>query len=265
MNDEFSKRSDDEVAQAMHAALAQTVARAAPASGDWTKVVTDARRARTVRRVVVGSAGVVVLLAVAGFATASGGERRGVSVVGTETTTTSGAKQSGTGVLAFRPVLGSIPFGTANATPGRTTSSAAPQRVTDCQGGRLASAPSNQAADRDVIIADRARSACYMLGPTVLTGEHIASVDVVQNPITNDWELNVHFDNDDFVKKVASVYAEKRVAIVVDGIVESAPTINPGITGRDVTISGVFDKATATSVAEKIAPTGVKVVPAPNG
>ena len=261
MNDDFSKGTDDEVAQAMQAALAQTVARAAPASGDWTKVVTDARQARMVRRVVVGSACVVVLLAVVGFAAASAGGRRGVSVVGTETTTTSGATRSGADVLAFRPVLGSIPFGTANATAGETTASAAPQQVTDCRGGRLATAPANQAVDRQVIIADRSKSACYLLGPTILTGEHVASVEVVQSDVTNDWELDLHFDNDDFVKKVASVYVGKQIAIVVDGVVESAPTINQGITGRDVTISGAFDKATATSVGERIMPSGVKVVP----
>jgi preprotein translocase subunit SecD len=37
-----------------------------------------------------------------------------------------------------------------------------------------------------------------------------------------------------------------------DHVVESAPTVNQGITGRDITISGNFDEATARSIAKQL-------------
>jgi preprotein translocase subunit SecD len=51
------------------------------------------------------------------------------------------------------------------------------------------------------------------------------------------------------VKKVATPYVNKQVAIELDGIVQSAPTINSGITGRDVTISGQFTSKQAHQLA----------------
>ena len=45
---------------------------------------------------------------------------------------------------------------------------------------------------------------------------------------------NIHFKNNDFVDKIAGPLVGKQVAIELDGVVQSAPTINPGITGRDV-------------------------------
>ena len=63
------------------------------------------------------------------------------------------------------------------------------------------------------------------------------------------WEVNVHFKNNDFVQKVAKPYVNKQVAIELDGVVQSAPTINQGITGQDVTISGNFTSKEAHQLA----------------
>ncbi len=51
------------------------------------------------------------------------------------------------------------------------------------------------------------------------------------------------------MQKVAGPYVNQRVAIELDGVVQSAPTINPGITGRSVQISGAFSKGEATDLA----------------
>ena len=89
--------------------------------------------------------------------------------------------------------------------------------------------------------------------PTLLPGTNVAGAQAEVNPATNAWEVNVHFADDAFVTKVATPYVGKRIAIVLDGVVLSAPTIEPGITGRDITISADFDEATAR-VATEISP-----------
>ena len=100
--------------------------------------------------------------------------------------------------------------------------------------------------------ADRHKTACYALGPVVLTGHNIATARAVVNQTTSQWEVDLHFSNDDFVTKVAQPYVNQEVAIVLDAVVESVPTINAGITGRDITFSGDFDEATARAIAKKL-------------
>jgi preprotein translocase subunit SecD len=119
-----------------------------------------------------------------------------------------------------------------------------------CEGGRLVTRAAT--AGSQVILADRDKKNCYALGPTLLTGANVERADPVMNPVTNAWEVNVHFNNDDFVQKVAKPEVLKQVAIVLDGVVQSAPMINPGITGRDVTISGAFDEPTARHIAAEL-------------
>ena len=110
-------------------------------------------------------------------------------------------------------------------------------------------APAKQTPGAQVVLADVQKLSCYVLGPTLLTGRNVGSADAVSDPTTGAWDVNVHFANDDFVQKVAKPYVDKQIAIDLDGVVQSAPTINPGITGSDVTISGAFDEATARDVA----------------
>jgi preprotein translocase subunit SecD len=57
-----------------------------------------------------------------------------------------------------------------------------------------------------------------------------------------------HFKNNDFVDKIAG-RTSTAVAIELDGVVQSAPTINQGITGRDVQISGDFSQGEAKDLA----------------
>jgi preprotein translocase subunit SecD len=109
------------------------------------------------------------------------------------------------------------------------------------------------ATNPQVVLPDKAdkhgkHQLCYVLGPTLLTGKNIGSAKKFLDQ-TNGWQVNVGFKNDDFVKKIAGPYVNKNVAIVLDGIVQSAPNINPGITGRNVTISGTFSEKEAGDLA----------------
>ena len=143
----------------------------------------------------------------------------------------------------------------ASTTPATTPGSTTPtQQTSSCQEGKLVT-PRNKdtAANPQVILPDKPakngkHSLCYVLGPTLLTGKNIGKATKFLDP-TNGWQVNVTFKNDDFVKKIAGPYVNKNVAIVLDGIVQSAPTINPGITGRNVTISGTFSEKEAGDLA----------------
>jgi len=114
------------------------------------------------------------------------------------------------------------------------------------------------AASKGGAFHDYPKTVCYTLGPTIMTGSSIARAQAVADQ-NGQWEINVTFGNDDFVNKVAKRYVNQEIAIVVDGVVYSAPKINFGITGRDVTISGNFtaqqakDLAAALSVRKSFA------------
>lgn len=160
--------------------------------------------------------------------------------------------------LSFREVLGEMPYGVS------TTASVAagPDAASSCRGGRLVTPPAKQTRDAQIVLTDLQKSACYVLGPTLLTGTNVGSADAVVDPTSALWIVNVHFTNDDFVNKVASVELNKQIAIILDGVVQSAPTIEPGITGSDVTISGLYDEATARAVAARIDPSSRSRTPA---
>ncbi|MDQ1457349.1 MAG: preprotein translocase subunit SecD [Actinomycetota bacterium] len=137
--------------------------------------------------------------------------------------------------------------GATTTVKGATTTTTVPAAdAGTCRDGKLVTP---DVADKEVILPDLNRTACYALGPTILTGRNVGTATAVVDTTTAAWIVNVHFKNDDFVKKVATPYVNKQVAIELDGIVQSAPTINSGITGRDVTISGQFTSKQAHQLA----------------
>jgi preprotein translocase subunit SecD len=93
---------------------------------------------------------------------------------------------------------------------------------------------------------------CFVVGPVLLTGAGVVSATVEYDSNSTQWAVNIHFANNDFVTKVAVPYLNKTIAIVLNGVVQAAPIINPGITGSDVEISSNFTRAAATNVAASI-------------
>jgi preprotein translocase subunit SecD len=139
---------------------------------------------------------------------------------------------------------------------GSTTTTTTPQQQpTSCQEGKLATPRDQDTADaQQVILPDfpgenGEHKECFVLGPTIMTGRDVSSADKTVDPQTGGWQVDVEFKNDDFVNKVAGPYVNQRVAIALDGVVYSAPVINPGITGRRVTISGDFAEKDAGQLA----------------
>lgn len=183
---------------------------------------------------------------------------------GTATTTPTVPGSASGDVLVFREVLGTIPYGSANGSPVSASSvppaSAGPS---SCDGGRRVTSPAEQTAAASVVLADSKRELCYLLGPTLVTGHNVSTADAVFDDMISEWAVNVHFATDDFLQKVASVEVGKEIAIVVAGVLQSVPTINPGITGRDVEIAGSFDddEAAARRIAAIIDPSSASRTP----
>jgi preprotein translocase subunit SecD len=196
---------------------------------------------------------VAVLMGAACGSAAHGTAKR----ISTAKTTTTVARSSDGSALTFREVLATIPY--SSSTPASVPADVG--QPASCDDGRLVTAPTKRTPGARVVLADAQKVSCFVLGPTLLTGRNVGSADAVSNPTTGAWEVNVHFDNDDFVKKVASVEVDRQIAIVLDGVVQSAPTVTPGIAGRDVTVSGDFDEATARHIAARIGPSGASSTP----
>src|SRR5262249_21917609 len=123
---------------------------------------------------------------------------------------------------------------TTTTKPGTTTTTT---KKISCR--TLLTPKSQQKASASVVLpAKDPVGACYELGPTVLTGKRVktASASYGQDSSGSGWGVDATFRGDDFVQKVATPFVGKQVAIELDGVVQSAPTINPGITGRTVRI-----------------------------
>jgi len=138
---------------------------------------------------------------------------------------------------------------TTTTVKGATTTTTKPAAAANdgtCQNGK---AVTPDVADKQVILPDLKNTACYLLGPTILTGRNVGTATAQVNSTTAEWEVNVHFKNNDFVDKIAKPFVNKSVAIELDGVVQSAPNINPGIVGQDVTISGNFSSKEAHNLA----------------
>jgi len=147
-----------------------------------------------------------------------------------------------TGELRFRPVLAVMPYASDTA----ASSQGAPST---CRNGTLITPPGSSASGARVVLADLQKTACFVLGPTLIDGTDVDGALAVKNPESSQWQVDIRFRNNDFVTKVAVPYVHRQIAIELDGVVQSAPVINPGITGRDVTISGTFTQTYARALA----------------
>jgi preprotein translocase subunit SecD len=136
--------------------------------------------------------------------------------------------------------------GVTPATAGPTTT--VPQQAFPGCAALIKQSPPDTDAAQEVILPDRDKTSCYVLGPAIVTGKSVGSAKA-QYDTTDGWVTSIHFKNSDFLDKIAGPLVGKNVAIELDGVVQSAPTINKGITGRDVQISGNFSQGDAQKLA----------------
>ncbi len=109
--------------------------------------------------------------------------------------------------------------------------------------------PDADDADRYVLLPSLDRNSIYVLAPAELTGEVVQSA-TADFP-NGQWEVVVQMTSQgaDQFDAMAQVYFGQRVAIELDGVVYSAPTINAREFNGRAVISGNFDETEAKDLA----------------
>lgn len=152
------------------------------------------------------------------------------------------------GILAFRAVQAQFPWtappSTGSTAPGQTPFPGCAKLVEDSR---------KQHSEQQAVLPARDHASCYTVGPVLLTGASIDLASVLHDSTSSQWAINVHFADDAFLDKIAKPLVGQQITIDLDSVVQSAPTINPGITGNDVEITGSFTKQQAIDVVARIA------------
>jgi len=116
-------------------------------------------------------------------------------------------------------------------------------------------ADGNGPANQHVVACDKDNQVKYLLAPAKVVGTDVksATATVRQGPngtVTGDWIILVSFTGSGQQKftKLTEETTNKQVAVELDGVVQSAPTIQNVIPG-DAEISGTFTQQQAEEVA----------------
>jgi preprotein translocase subunit SecD len=91
----------------------------------------------------------------------------------------------------------------------------------------------------------------YLLGPTELTGRVVSSASAVPPQVGSQWSVQVNFTNSGSPQfdALAAKNVNKQVAIVLDGVVESAPTIQTTSFKGTASITGSFTQKQANDLS----------------
>lgn len=162
-----------------------------------------------------------------------------------------------TAQLSFRPVLCQVPAYTKppKGVKAPSSSSSLQCPTSQAQSTDISYVPnspiSNVPQSKPALLPIHNNpSSRYIVGPTLLTGSALktafAGVDSSGN-----WIVNFSLTSAGSPKfdAIATKYYQKQVAIVLDGVVESAPTINAKTFGGQGQISGTFTQSQAQSLA----------------
>jgi len=108
--------------------------------------------------------------------------------------------------------------------------------------------PDQDEASASVVLLGSEGQTGFVLSPAALTGEVI---DEAAATFQGQWIVNVSFNDEGALlfDQMAVANYQKQVAIVLDGVVESAPTINATEFDGQAVISGAFDEEEAKNLA----------------
>jgi preprotein translocase subunit SecD len=107
--------------------------------------------------------------------------------------------------------------------------------------------------DKTVVFVDQQGNK-YQLGPVEITGEMIKKATAVYNTTTGSgWEIDFTTTSagKSIIAQVTQRLIEKQLAIVVDNVVISSPTVKGAISGSGV-ITGSFTQAKASDLATQL-------------
>src|SRR5262249_6562715 len=172
-----------------------------------------------------------------------------------------------TAELRFRPVLGTLPPFKEAGAPATTVTGAPSTTTTTAADG--SSTPNTSRADdvpeATVVLPERETKSSsgirYVLGPSYATGNVVKSATATPPQVAGDWTVALTFTGDggskllDASKKCVakdSTCPQGALAIVLDGVVESAPTIQPDLVSNfdnKAQITGNFNQKDAQNLA----------------
>lgn len=117
---------------------------------------------------------------------------------------------------------------------------------------------------KPLVTCSKAGDAKYILGPAEVTGKDIKSASAGlettrQGAVGTTWEVNLEFKSEGSAKfatvskrLTALEQPRNQFAIVLDGLVVSAPRTNEAITGGQAQITGDFDQEEAQGLANQL-------------
>lgn len=158
-----------------------------------------------------------------------------------------GSSVSSAGVFELRPVLEVV----ATGAPGWDA-----LEVT-CLGteitGSTACLDPSDAAVREVVLVDASGETKYRLGPAALTAEDVASAEATEVGPASSWAVVIKLTQDgaQAFQEFTTGLVGERIAIVSDGVVVSAPTVQEPITSGLVQ-AGNLSKADAEALARRL-------------
>jgi preprotein translocase subunit SecD len=111
-------------------------------------------------------------------------------------------------------------------------------------------------SDQPLITCDEAKTTKYLLSPAVISGKDLVSASAGIPPNGVSWVVNLEFNSTaattfETVTKAISTKTtpQNQFAIVLDGTVISSPYVSAAIPGGRAEISGSFNQASATQLA----------------
>jgi preprotein translocase subunit SecD len=152
---------------------------------------------------------------------------------------------------------GSITFGLPRgAKPAEVEALRAPGRLT-IRPVLSISAPTgcatvHTAADDERLVAcDKDATTSYVLGPAALTGADVRSAYATEETASDsaDWVVQLTMKSAAKWGAVTEKYVGTQIAIVLDGVVQSAPTVQEKIPDGEAAISGKFTEDQARALA----------------
>jgi preprotein translocase subunit SecD len=119
--------------------------------------------------------------------------------------------------------------------------------------GEQASACLREHANESVIVLDRAGTVTYELGPVVVDGADIAEVKDLHNAAVG-WSVVVDLtpEGSNALEATTRKSVGDQIAILVDGRVVSAPTVQAPIGVGTVVVAGGLSQAEAKTLAERL-------------
>jgi preprotein translocase subunit SecD len=172
-----------------------------------------------------------------------------------------------TAELRFRPVLGTLPPYKPAGTPATTVPGAPSTTTTTANDG--SSTPNTSRADdtpeATVVLPEvttkNSTGVRYVLGPSYATGNVVKSATATPPQVAGNWTVDLTFTGNggsqflDASKKCVakdSTCPNGALAIVLDGVVQSAPTIQPDLVSNfnnSAQITGSFTQKQAQNLA----------------